>query len=79
MPVLRCPRIETSQLICTANQLTGFDTRATLALNGLRINSNIKQLGEYDNKVKSGNVTRERELLFNNLKKKVKKENSEYG
>ena len=27
--------IETSQLICTANQLTGFYMRATLALNGL--------------------------------------------
>ena len=27
--------IETSQLICTANQLTDFYTRATLALNGL--------------------------------------------
>ena len=25
--------IETSQLICTANQLTGFNMRATLALN----------------------------------------------
>ena len=30
-----CPRIETSQLICTANQLTGFYMRATLALNRL--------------------------------------------
>ena len=30
-----CPHIETSQLICTANQLTGFYTRATLAINGL--------------------------------------------
>ena len=30
-----CPHIETSQLICTANQLTGFYIRATLALNGL--------------------------------------------
>ena len=29
--------IETSQLICTANQLTGFCMRATLALNGLMI------------------------------------------
>ena len=28
--------VETSQLICTANQLTGFYVRATLALNGLR-------------------------------------------
>ena len=27
--------IETSQLICTANQLTGFYMRAALALNGL--------------------------------------------
>ena len=30
-----CPHIETSQLICTANQLTGFYMRATLALNEL--------------------------------------------
>ena len=29
------PHIETSQLICTANQLTGFYMRATLALNWL--------------------------------------------
>ena len=32
-----CPHIETSQLICTANQLTGFYMRATLALNGLNL------------------------------------------
>ena len=30
-----CPHIETSQLICCANQLTGFYMRATLALNEL--------------------------------------------
>ena len=30
-----CPHIETSQLICSANQLTRFYMRATLALNGL--------------------------------------------
>ena len=30
-----CPHIETSQLICKANQLTGFYMRVTLALNGL--------------------------------------------
>ena len=30
-----CPHIETSQLICTANQLTDFYMRAILALNGL--------------------------------------------
>ena len=29
------PHIETSQLICTENQLTGFCMRATLTLNGL--------------------------------------------
>ena len=29
------PHIETSQLICTANQLTGSYMRATLSLNGL--------------------------------------------
>ena len=33
-----CPYIETSQLICTANQLTGFYMRATLARNVLRSN-----------------------------------------
>ena len=32
---LACPHIEPSQLICTANQLTGFYMRATLAFNGL--------------------------------------------
>ena len=31
-----CPHIETSQLIYSANQLTGFYMRATLALNGLK-------------------------------------------
>ena len=30
-----CPHIEISQLICYANQLTGFYMRATLAINGL--------------------------------------------
>ena len=32
-----CPHIETSQLICTANQLTVFYMRTTLALNGLTV------------------------------------------
>ena len=35
MPVFL--HIETSQLICTANQLTGFGMRATLAFNGLTL------------------------------------------
>ena len=30
-----CPHIETSQLICFANQLTAFSMRATLVLDGL--------------------------------------------
>ena len=30
-----CPHIETIQLFCCANQLTGFYMRATLALNAL--------------------------------------------
>ena len=30
-----CPHKETSPLICSANQLTGFYMRAKLALNGL--------------------------------------------
>ena len=34
-----CPHIETNQLICTANQLTGFYMRTELALNGLKISS----------------------------------------
>ena len=37
MPV--CPPIETNQLIWTANQLTGFYMRATLAFNGLKCSS----------------------------------------
>ena len=32
-----CPHVETSQLICTANQLSGFYMRATFAFNGLKI------------------------------------------
>ena len=34
-----CPHMETSQVICTANQLTGVYMRATLAINGLKSNS----------------------------------------
>ena len=30
-----CPHIETSQLVCTTNQLTGCYMKATLAFNGL--------------------------------------------
>ena len=41
MPVL--PHIETSQLICTADQLTGFYMRATLAFNGLRRNEKLER------------------------------------
>ena len=33
----RYPHIETSHLICCANQLTGFYMRATLGLNGLSL------------------------------------------
>ena len=32
-----CPHTKTSQLICTANQLTGFYMRVTLAFNRLKI------------------------------------------
>ena len=35
MPVL--PALESSQLICKANQLAGFYMRATLAFNGLKL------------------------------------------
>ena len=44
-----CHHIETSQLICYANQLTGFYMRATLVFNGLRVVlllSSVKQ--KYD-------------------------------
>ena len=34
-----CPPIETSQWICTANQLTGSYMKVTLALNGLNLKS----------------------------------------
>ena len=34
-----CHHIETSQLICRANQLTGFYMVATLALNELQVDS----------------------------------------
>ena len=34
------PHIETSQLNCTGNQLTGFYMRTTLALNGLNSRRN---------------------------------------
>ena len=33
----RCPHIDTSQLMCSANQLTGFYMRTTLALDGLSL------------------------------------------
>ena len=32
-----CPHVETGQLICPANQLTGFYMSATLAFNGLTL------------------------------------------
>ena len=38
-----CPHKETSQLICTANRLTAFYLRATLALNGLNMNELIEE------------------------------------
>ena len=37
-----CPHVETSQLICKANQLTGFYIRATLAFNRLM---RLKEIG----------------------------------
>ena len=36
-----CPRIETSQLVCFTNQLTGFYKRATLAFSGLILRASI--------------------------------------
>ena len=36
-----CPHIETSQLISTANQMTGLHMRATLVFNGLIIKTTI--------------------------------------
>ena len=35
-----CPHVETSQLICKANQVTGSYMRATLTFNGLKSNRN---------------------------------------
>ena len=40
-----CSHIETSQLIYTANQLTGFYMRATLALNGFNSTSSFFCIG----------------------------------
>ena len=37
-----CPHIETNQLICFANQLTGFCMRARLALNGLMVSVTMR-------------------------------------
>ena len=42
-----CPHIETSQLICTANQLTDFYMRATLPSNGLNGNASISKESIY--------------------------------
>ena len=44
-----CPNIETSQLICCANRLTGFYMRATLTLNGLnkKIQPQVNFPGSY--------------------------------
>ena len=39
--------METSELICSANQLTGFYMRATLALNGLTIAAKLCILDIY--------------------------------
>ena len=41
--------IETSQMICNANQLTGFYMRATLELNGLKESMCVWVTGEKDN------------------------------
>ena len=41
------PHIETSQLICCANQLTGFYMRPTLALNGLNTSSHKRLLEDF--------------------------------
>ena len=42
-----CSPIETSQLICTANYLTGFYMRATQAINGLKEKYGITDDVEY--------------------------------
>ena len=41
--------METSQLVFTANQLTGFYMRATLALNGLSLVINKEHCVKYQN------------------------------
>ena len=42
-----CCHIETSQLICCANQLTGFYMRATLTFNGLTSSAKVFLLLEH--------------------------------
>ena len=46
---LCCPNVETSQLIYTANQLTSFYMRVTLAFNGL-IKLSFHRSFKYGNK-----------------------------
>ena len=50
------PDIETSQVICRSNQLTGFDTRATLVFNGLNasVAANIDSLKIVTPQISSG-------------------------
>ena len=57
-----CPHIENSQLICFANQLTGFYMRATLALNGLR-----KPSEKLDLSLKSPRKNWKKKLMKKNL------------
>ena len=43
MPVINYPHIETSQLICSANQLTGFYIRETLTFNELDEQNEVRR------------------------------------
>ena len=54
-----CPHIETSQLICIANQLTDFCMRATLALSGLNRKKNCYFLSYWQ-----GNMNRYCSILL---------------
>ena len=54
-----CPHIKTSQLVCYANQLTGFYMRTTLAFNGLKSNNygdTFKRLSISQSKVQNYKV-----------------------
>ena len=62
-----CPHIETSKLICTANQLTGFYMTATVAFNGLRSARNQIECAFDLRKARCAILTRKVDLKLENL------------